>query len=101
MQDQFLVLWHKYNNIEAGMYPLMLSLAACLCLVFAGTGFAQTKHSAPKAAAVLRGSSAAMSAKKVAAKPVAPKASVALRQIGLWLNRRHSSKCAPPATAAS
>ena len=59
------------------MYPLMLSLAACLCLVFAGTGFAQTKHSAPKAPTVLRGSSAAMSAKKVVAKPVARKASTA------------------------
>ena len=34
------------------MYPLMLSVAACLCLAFAGTGFAKTKHSAPKAAAV-------------------------------------------------
>ena len=77
MQNRFLVLWHKYNNIEAGMYPLMLSLAACLSLVFAGTGFAQSKHSAPKAPTVLRGSSAAMSAKKVVAKPVARKASVA------------------------
>ncbi len=50
------------------MHPLMLSVAACLCLAFAGagTGFAKTKHSAPKAAAV--------SAKKAAAKPVAPKA---------------------------
>lgn len=47
------------------MYPLMLSLAACLCLAFAGPGFAKTKHSAPKAAAV----------KKAAAKPVAAKAS--------------------------
>jgi uncharacterized protein YcbK (DUF882 family) len=59
------------------MYPLMLSLAACLCLVFAGTGFAQSKHSAPKAPTVLRGSGAETSAKKVAAKPVAPKASMA------------------------
>ena len=50
MQNRFLVLWQKYNNIEAGMYPLMLSLAGCLCFVFAGTGLAQTKHSAPKAA---------------------------------------------------
>jgi uncharacterized protein YcbK (DUF882 family) len=45
----------------------MLSVAACLCLVFAGagTGFAKSKHSVPKAAAV--------STKKAAAKPVAPK----------------------------
>ena len=49
------------------MFPLMLSVAACLCLAFAGTGLAKTKHSAPKAAAV--------SAKKAAAKPVASKAS--------------------------
>ena len=34
------------------MYPLMLSLVAALA--FAGTGFAQTKHSAPKAPTVLR-----------------------------------------------
>ena len=68
MQNRLLVLWQKYNNIEAGMYPLMLSAAACLCLAFSGTGFAQTKHSAPKAAAV--------SAKTAAAKPVASKASL-------------------------
>jgi uncharacterized protein YcbK (DUF882 family) len=59
------------------MHPLMLSLAACLCLVFADIGFAQSKHSAPKAPTVLRGSSAAMSAKKVVAKPVARNASTA------------------------
>lgn len=50
------------------MYPLMLSVAACLCLAFAGTGFAKTKHSAPKAAVV--------AAKKAAAKPVATKAAL-------------------------
>jgi uncharacterized protein YcbK (DUF882 family) len=77
MQHWFLILWQKYNNIEAGMYPLVLSVAACLCLVFAGTGFAQTKHSVPKAPAAVRGSSAQMPAKKVAAKPVAAKASMA------------------------
>ena len=48
------------------MYPLMLSFAACLCLAFAGAGFAQTKHSVPKAPA-----------KKVVAKPVAAKPSTA------------------------
>jgi hypothetical protein len=68
-------LRHKYNNLGAGMYPLMLSLVAVLA--FAGTGFAQTKHSAPKAPTVLRGTSAESSAKKVAAKPVAQKASMA------------------------
>ncbi len=68
MQNRLLVLWQKYNNIEAGMYPLMLSMAACLCLAFSGTGFAQTNHSAPKAAAV--------SAKTAAAKPVVSKASL-------------------------
>src|SRR3989337_2408497 len=77
MPNRFLILWQKYNNIQAGMYPLMLSLAGCLCFVFAGTGFAQTKHTAPKAATVLRGSSAAIAAKKVAAKPAASKASAA------------------------
>jgi uncharacterized protein YcbK (DUF882 family) len=71
MQNRFLVLWPKYNNIEAGMYPLMLSVAACLCFVFAGTGFAQSKHSVPKAPTVVRGSTAALPAKKVAAKPAA------------------------------
>jgi len=55
----------------------MLSVAACLCLVSAGTGFAQTKHSVPKAPTVVRGSSAQMPAKKVAAKPAAAKASMA------------------------
>jgi uncharacterized protein YcbK (DUF882 family) len=69
MPKRLLVLWQKYNNIEAGMYPLMLSVAACVCLAFAGTAVAKTKHSAPKAAAV--------AAKKAAAKPVAPKASLA------------------------
>ena len=65
------------------MYPLMLSMAACLCLAFAGTGFAQTKHSAPKAAAVAAKKAAAAkpaaakatlspSAKRPAAKPSAP-----------------------------
>ena len=96
MQNRLLVLWQKYNNIEAGMYPLMLSVAACLCLAFAGTGFAKTKHSAPKAAAV--------AAKKAAAAKIAPsrvaKASLSPRQIGPRPSRRHS-QCAPPATAAS
>ena len=57
------------------MYPLMLSLVAVLA--FAGTGFAQTKHSAPKAPTVLRDTSAASPAKKTAARPVAQKASIA------------------------
>jgi hypothetical protein len=69
MQKRVLVVWQKYNNIEAGMYPLMLSVAACLCLAFAGTGFAQTKHSAPKAAVVA-------AKKAAAAKPAAAKASL-------------------------
>src|SRR5688572_14333808 len=59
------------------MHPLMLSLAACFCLVFAGTSFAQSRHSAPKAPSALRASSAAMSVKKVVAKPAARKASTA------------------------
>ena len=59
------------------MYPLMLSVAACLCLVFAGHALAQSKHSAPKAPAVLHASSAPLSAKKVVAKPAAEKASMA------------------------
>ena len=59
------------------MHPLMLSLAACFCLVFAGTSFAQSRHSAPKAPTALRASSAAIPAKKVVAKPVAAKASTA------------------------
>ena len=57
------------------MYPLMLSVVACLCLAFASTGFAQTKHSAPKAPTVVR-ASAQMPAKTVPAKPVAAKASM-------------------------
>ena len=57
------------------MYRFVLSLAAALA--FAGTGFAQTKHSAPKAPTVLRGTSAESPAKKAAAKPVAQKASTA------------------------
>ena len=69
MHNRLLILWQKYNNIEAGMYPLMLSVAACLCLAFAGTGLAQTKHSAPKAAAVA-------AKKAAAAKPAAAKASL-------------------------
>ena len=56
------------------MYPLMLSLVAVLA--FAGTGFAQTKHSAPKAPTVLRDTSAASPAKKTAARPVGQKASI-------------------------
>jgi hypothetical protein len=56
------------------MYRFVLSLAATLA--FAGTGFAQTKHSAPKAPTVLPGTSAESPAKK-AAKPVAQKASTA------------------------
>jgi uncharacterized protein YcbK (DUF882 family) len=59
------------------MNPLMLSVAACLCLVSAGPGFAQTKHSVPKAPSVVRASSAQMPAKKVVAKPVATKAAMA------------------------
>jgi uncharacterized protein YcbK (DUF882 family) len=59
------------------MYPLMLSLAACLCLAAAGTGFAQTKHSVPKAPTVVRGSGTETPAKKVVAKPVAAKAAAA------------------------
>ena len=50
MQNRLLVLWQKYNNIEADMSLSMLSVTACLCLAFAGTGFAQTKHTAPKSA---------------------------------------------------
>jgi len=57
------------------MYRFVLSLAAILA--FAGTGFAQTKHNAPKAPTVLRGTSAETSAKKAAAKPLAQKASTA------------------------
>ena len=57
------------------MHRFVLSLATCLA--FAGTGFAQTKHSAPKAPTVFRGASAGWSAMKVAARPVAPKASMA------------------------
>jgi uncharacterized protein YcbK (DUF882 family) len=57
------------------MYRFVLSLAATLA--FAGTGFAQTKHSAPKAPTVLRGAGAESSAKKAVAKPVAQKASTA------------------------
>ena len=59
------------------MSPLMLSVAVCLCVASAGTGFAQTKHSVPKAPTVVRGSSAETPAKKAAAKPVAAKASMA------------------------
>ncbi len=50
------------------MFRLALSLAACLA--FAGTGFAQTKHSVPKPPTAVRASTAATPAKKVAAKPV-------------------------------
>ena len=57
------------------MYPLMLSLVAALA--FAGTGFAQTRHSAPKAPTVLRDTSAASPAKKTVARPVGQKASIA------------------------
>jgi uncharacterized protein YcbK (DUF882 family) len=57
------------------MYRFVLSLAAILA--FASTGFAQTKHNAPKAPTVLRGASAETSAKKAAAKPLAHKASMA------------------------
>jgi len=55
----------------------MLSFAACFCLVLAGTSFAQSRHIAPKAPTALRASSAAMSVKKLVAKPVARKASTA------------------------
>jgi uncharacterized protein YcbK (DUF882 family) len=57
------------------MYRFVLGLAATLA--FAGTAFAQTKHGAPKAPTVLRGTSAESSAKKAAAKPLAQKASTA------------------------
>ena len=57
------------------MYRFVLTLAATLA--FAGTAFAQTKHGAPKAPTVLRGTSAESSAKKAAAKPLAQKASTA------------------------
>jgi uncharacterized protein YcbK (DUF882 family) len=54
------------------MSRLALSFAACL--VFASSGFAQTKHSVPKPPTALRGSSsAATPAKKAAAKPAAAK----------------------------
>ncbi len=59
------------------MSPFMLSFAAGLCLAFASTGFAQTKHSVPKPPAALRGNAAETPAKKVVAKPVATKASAA------------------------
>jgi uncharacterized protein YcbK (DUF882 family) len=59
------------------MNPLMLSVAACLCLVSAGTGYAQTKHSVPKAPSVVRASSAQVPAKKVVGKPVVTKAAMA------------------------
>ena len=57
------------------MHPLMRSLAACFCLVLAGTSFAESKHSAPKAptacaAAVPRGPS-----RRLSPEPVARKAS--------------------------
>jgi uncharacterized protein YcbK (DUF882 family) len=57
------------------MYRFVLTLAATLA--FAGTAFAQTKHDAPKALTVLRGTNAESSAKKAAAKPLAQKASTA------------------------
>lgn len=57
------------------MYPLMLSFAACLCLASASTGFAQTKHSVPKAPTVVRAGGTETPAKKAVAKPVAAKAS--------------------------
>jgi uncharacterized protein YcbK (DUF882 family) len=57
------------------MTRLALSLAACLA--FAGTSFAQTKHSVPKAPSVLRATKAETPAKKAAAKPVVQKVSIA------------------------
>jgi uncharacterized protein YcbK (DUF882 family) len=56
---------------------MMNRLALCMAatLIFAGTGFAQTKHSAPKAPTVLRGAGTESPAKKAAAKSVAQKAS--------------------------
>ena len=57
------------------MYRFLLSVAAILA--FAGTGFAQTKHSTPKSPKVLRGASAEQTAKKPAAKPPAQKVAAA------------------------
>jgi uncharacterized protein YcbK (DUF882 family) len=57
------------------MYRFVLSLAAILA--FAGTGFAHTIHSAPKAPTVLRGAGSESPAKKAVAKSVAQKASTA------------------------
>ena len=57
------------------MYRFLLSVAALLA--FAGTGFAQTKHSTPKSPTVLRGASAEQPTKKPAAKPAAQKAAAA------------------------
>ena len=68
-------LWHKYNNIGARMYRIALTFAATLA--FAGTGFAQTKHSVPKPPTVMRGASAESSAKKATAKPAVQKVAAA------------------------
>ena len=99
MQQRLLVPWQKYNNnIEAGMYPLMLSVAACLCLAFAGTGFAKTKHSAPKAP---RCASARMPQEGCRQAGRRKGFAVAIRRSGPRPSRRHRAKCAPPVTAAS
>lgn len=58
------------------MYRFLLSAAAILA--FAGTGFAQTKHSpTTKAPKVIRGASVGQPAKKPVAKPAAQKAAAA------------------------
>lgn len=59
------------------MYPLMLSLAACLCMAFADAGYAQTKHNVPKAPAALRGNGADTPAKKGVAKAALAKPATA------------------------
>ena len=56
MQNRLLILWQKYNNIGAGMYPLMLSLAACAGLCRHGVRPNQTQRA--ESSHVLRGSSA-------------------------------------------
>jgi uncharacterized protein YcbK (DUF882 family) len=87
-------LWHKYNNIEARMYRIALTLAATLA--FAGTGYAQTKHTVAKAPKVLRAASADSSAKKVVAKPAAAKPAAQKASTA----RAASRPSAKPATSA-
>jgi len=57
------------------MYRIALTLAATLA--FAGTGYAQTKHTAQKPPAVVRGASAEAPAKKGAVKPGVQKVAAA------------------------